>query len=425
MNAAVGPKKARKITDLLPENPDDLIQVKVAGGTLAFSQPAAFRTVEWLEEHGRCMDNIRVGASTIPDAGRGAFAKRKIKKGKIVTPLPLLQIPNSEILDTHPLYFTDQGDWARDHDEITGRQLLINYCLGHPSSTMMFYPTGGGGAAINHSDKPNAKMVWSDHPSNQKDWFDLDPMELVTPDHVYLGLLMEIVATEDIEEGQEIFIDYGKEWSDGKLCVCVSLLCVIIDSLISSCITFVVLSGIPSMPCYAKTTAWKEHVKAWDEAKKNGGIPEKWPARAVEMNDEYSTKPFKTEAELKEEPYPEGVAVVTFLMIAESSEGGTEDDPKVWSEPAGGTAYHSDNLFEPEVVGRVKIEDDNIAMPYNYTVRWTNNKGDHTFVKNIPHGALLFVDEPEMGDQFVENPFRHFIGIPDDIFPQGAWRNLQ
>jgi len=30
-------------------------------------------------------------------------------------------------------------------------------------------------------------------------------------------LVMEVVATEDIEGGQEVFIDYGKEWSEGEL----------------------------------------------------------------------------------------------------------------------------------------------------------------------------------------------------------------
>jgi len=143
------------------------------------------------------------------------------------------------------------------------------------------------------------------------------------------------------------------------------------------------------------------------------------------MNDEYRTKAYKTESELDEEPYPKGVALVAFLMIAESSETGTKEDPKHWSQPTGGTAYHSDNLFEPEVIDRVKLEDSSAAMPYNYTVRWTNNKGEHTFVKDVPHEAFLFVDEPETGDQFVENAFRHYIGIPDDVFPNGAWRNLE
>lgn len=218
MNAAVGMKKARKITSMLPENPDELVEVKVAGGTLAYSQPAAFRTLAWLEENGRCLDNIRAGPSMIPDAGRGAFATRAIKKGSVVTPAPLLHIPNGEVMNMHPLYYTEHGDWARESDEVVGRQLLVNYCYGHPSSSMLFYPVGSGAGLINHPPAgraANAKLAWSDHPSHRRDWFDVDPLDLLDEDHSYLGLMMEVVATEDIEEGQEIFIDYGKEWSEG------------------------------------------------------------------------------------------------------------------------------------------------------------------------------------------------------------------
>jgi len=103
----------------------------------------------------------------------------------------------------HPLYRGDNGEWGRESNEVTGMQLAVNYAYGHPSSSLLFYPTGGGAALINHSDKPNAEMVWSDHPSNQKDWFELDPMELVSPDNAYFGLMMEIVATKDIKEGEE------------------------------------------------------------------------------------------------------------------------------------------------------------------------------------------------------------------------------
>jgi len=167
-------------------------------------------------------------------------------------------------------------------------------------------------------------------------------------------------------------------------------------------------------------------VSEWNKAKKSGDVPEKWPLRAVDMNDEYRTKPYKTEAELEKEPYPDGVALVAFLMISETNEAGTREEPKIWSQPSDGTAFHADNIFEPMVVDRIEVEksgEDDLEPAYNYTVRWSNNKGEDTFVKNIPHRALFFVDEPETGDQFVPTAFRHYIGIPDEVFPKGAWRN--
>ena len=38
------------------------------------------------------MDNIKVGNSTNPDAGRGAFANRFIPQGGLVAPAPLIHI---------------------------------------------------------------------------------------------------------------------------------------------------------------------------------------------------------------------------------------------------------------------------------------------------------------------------------------------
>jgi len=35
----------------------------------------SIRDVTWLQEHGRCMDNIIDGIITVPYAGRGAFAR--------------------------------------------------------------------------------------------------------------------------------------------------------------------------------------------------------------------------------------------------------------------------------------------------------------------------------------------------------------
>lgn len=69
MGAAAGSAKGKKILDLLPSYPDSLSSVKESGGALAYSQPKSQRSAEWLQSHGRCIDNIRPGASKIPDAG--------------------------------------------------------------------------------------------------------------------------------------------------------------------------------------------------------------------------------------------------------------------------------------------------------------------------------------------------------------------
>eukprot|EP00978_Attheya_sp_CCMP212_P027367 scaffold91636_cov59-Attheya_sp.AAC.1 len=49
-------------------------------GSAKFLDQTSQRSISWLEENGRCLDNIRPGTSTNPMAGRGAFASRNMEK---------------------------------------------------------------------------------------------------------------------------------------------------------------------------------------------------------------------------------------------------------------------------------------------------------------------------------------------------------
>lgn len=68
------------------------------GGTQNRNYKRSIRSLEWLEEHGQCMDNIKPGNSKIPNAGRGAFATRFIPKGGLVSPAPLIHIKDKQEL---------------------------------------------------------------------------------------------------------------------------------------------------------------------------------------------------------------------------------------------------------------------------------------------------------------------------------------
>lgn len=59
----------------------------------ALLQRSASRSIQELSKKGRCLDNMRNGESTIPFAGRGAFATRPLKKGDIITGSPLVHVP--------------------------------------------------------------------------------------------------------------------------------------------------------------------------------------------------------------------------------------------------------------------------------------------------------------------------------------------
>jgi len=136
MKAAIGADKSRRVQTLLPPNPDDLYKIIEAGGSLKYSDPSVHRSQEWLEQYGLCIDNLRVGPSTIPNAGRGAFATRKIAAGGLVVPVPLTHVPDKTVLDMHALELNANGDLVRKSDEVVTQQLFLNYCFGHPDSSV-------------------------------------------------------------------------------------------------------------------------------------------------------------------------------------------------------------------------------------------------------------------------------------------------
>ena len=251
---------------------------------------------------------------------------------------------------------------------------------------MAFFPSGAVAAFINHSDEPNAKLVWSKHPNHQKMWLHLEPDVLLDKEHMSIGLLFEIVATREIAPGEEVFIDYGLEWK----------------------------------------AAYKKHADEWNAKIARGEINKEWPLRAVDMNAQYhNAEPFKTEAELLMDPYPaENVALKAFLYLDESDNAGTVADPKIWGGDRIESAYHHENLFDVTVLDRIHVENHSETAPYTYKVQWVNKLGQTTVVEGVPHDALVFLDKPGTSDQFQSNAFRHYIGIPDEIFPRGPWRNL-
>ena len=88
---------ATRLRGALPNTIADL-QRAAKIGSATHSLPNFIRTKEWLDANGKCMDNIRPGLSSIPQAGRGAFANRFVSAGNVVLPLPLIHL-NRSILD--------------------------------------------------------------------------------------------------------------------------------------------------------------------------------------------------------------------------------------------------------------------------------------------------------------------------------------
>ena len=74
-------------------------------GTADLSVPNKIRSMDWLKTNGMCVDNLVADKSRIIQAGHGAFATRRIKKGDIISPMPVVQIRREhlEIYDTNDL----------------------------------------------------------------------------------------------------------------------------------------------------------------------------------------------------------------------------------------------------------------------------------------------------------------------------------
>lgn len=61
-----------RVAFALPENVEDVKYVATVG-TARYSIPESIRSLEWLEENGVCLDNMRMGKSNIPYAGYGKY----------------------------------------------------------------------------------------------------------------------------------------------------------------------------------------------------------------------------------------------------------------------------------------------------------------------------------------------------------------
>ncbi|KAL7528329.1 hypothetical protein ACHAXR_002382, partial [Thalassiosira sp. AJA248-18] len=164
-----------------------------------------------------CVDKVRSGPSTAI-GGQGLFARRPISKGgdSIIISSPLVPIHRKEMFgdgtgNTAPAGFNSY-------------QLVLNYAIGHPESDLLLLPYGPLVSYINHpppGKEANAIIKW--HSTEGKntssrrqqyhhpELFDLNANE-VSETHGK-GLMIDIVALNNIEIDEEIYIDYGEVWS--------------------------------------------------------------------------------------------------------------------------------------------------------------------------------------------------------------------
>ena len=435
----------------------------------------SIKSLDWLEQHGTCMDNIRDGISTIPHAGRGAFATRPITKGTILAPAPLIHISNSTILTIPriPIHVGGEDEGESDAQQspppppryVVGQkqQLILNYCFGHAESTLLLCPYGVLTWLINHSyDNANTKIVWSNDESQRHlEWFDMPISKWGTTMHN--GLSLEYVATRDIQEGEEITINYGIEWD----------------------------------------TSWKQHVHNFYynrsmEERRDHYIP------AFELNEFLLDNTLEQvihyydddigssnnnsigRQELKEgqqQQFDNKLLADRQLLLHQQRKFCELDSVilKIRYEyiGLGGYYYHDDSraddngevsdgglecriILYPTISQSQSVDDDDANERYVVQVIWPesgaagryyydNNTGEQLVIDlntetstggegdaitttsvvvrdgpilfDVPRDAFYFVDEPFTRDHMQSWAFRHPMMIPDDMFPS-IWRNL-
>ena len=342
---------------LLPNDEDSMRNIIKLGGTSYQHYDRSIRSLKWLRQHGTCIDNIKDGISNIPHAGRGAFATRNIPSGSIVAPSPLIHIADRKVLDMPGV--NAKENFSPGSSPVR-RQLMLNYCFGHRLSTLLLCPYGVLTWLINHSKQsPNTKLQWSKN-MRHREWLERDIKDWV--DITHSGLSFDFVATRDIDEGEEILVDYGDEWE----------------------------------------LAWQEHTKSYVS-----GREEYLPA--FEMNEIVDLQ-LRTAAE---RPYElDGLVLkcrhdyLDFFDIG-SSESLDEED-----------SVYCRILHKVE-----KRHDSYLAQViWSGDSNETTTCDSGPILWDVPTDAFYFDDLPLSRDHQQPWAFRHEIAIPDELFPV-IWQN--
>jgi hypothetical protein len=350
-----------------------------------------------LHQHGRCIDHMRPGRSTLPQAGHGAFATRDLPKDTVITTSPLHHLPDSEFVHMYQFeYDKVHQRWNKnvDESETAGYQILLNYCYSHVETTLVLCTYGAGINYMNHATangskgavQANVKIQWAvDFPLAHQPAGLQEPVENLEWNYQpQFGF--DYIALTDIQEGDELFLDYGDEWDE----------------------------------------AWQDHVEHYQAA---GDHPEQYAAGAY-VNEHHGTMPVRTVEEMVFDPYPDHLQIRCHPKLRYYSDGTPLSEytwrTKDYGYPCRVTDRYLENNQEWYTV-QLEIrpdEEDDEDEEDEYHGSHRSKKGVTWVEKtDVPRSAINFFDKPGHTDMHLPNAFRHAIGIPDEMIPD-IWRNL-
>jgi len=351
---------------------EEVKQAANAGDIGIHLQANATRSIDWLNENGKCLDHIVNKRSTIDGAGAGGFAKRDLPKGTIVTGSPMLLFPNITWFNMYNYQDCPDGTMVRNMTGGPyGHQLLLNYCFSHPDSTAVLCPYGVGVNYINHSrTRANVKVQWAkDGMPGHRDEFFKVPLETVTDYSTKVAF--DYVATRDIAESEELFLDYGDIWEE----------------------------------------KWNELRDQWQNFDRADLESYK---SAREYNLIHENDYLLTLDELHEyNPYPDNLFTRCHGRLDDYTNvfNGTVEDLYDWYNN-----YGDNTGFPCEILER---SEDNQYYNVQYV---THEEGAAPkTISPVPREAIKFFDKPYTTDIHMVGAFRQPIGMPDDMLPE-AWR---
>lgn len=382
------PKTKAEFQEFMRDTTEDSLKYRVAERSL---EP---RSLQWVRENGMCMMNLFPGKSTLPFAGRGAFAQFPIKKGEIISPLPLLQLVERNF---------------------SQHEVLVNYCFRHKDSSMMLCPLSNA-ALLNHCSirtkqcgerGPNAAYRWaSKWDSTTATWRQLSLDEVASKRE--RGLSFEIVALRDILHGEEVFFDYGVEWEE----------------------------------------AWTRHVKNWSPPPKVDGFltAKKANENDKRILDEFMSGDLRKTVEhehlftacqywwddVDEHEFYSDTTIKDWKSLSDAeileryaddgeeySDGVAYSRHKYWRHWPCTVIRREENEGHDEDLYTVRIH----QSPFHDQTDWDKHNLPRILFGYHREGIHYFV-QPLKSDQHLPGVFRHPIGIRDDMIPDN-WKDLR
>ncbi|KAL3804966.1 hypothetical protein ACHAWO_012539 [Cyclotella atomus] len=369
-------------------------------GAAAYSMKDNKRTVEWIEENGMCVDTLVAAKSTIPQAGNGAFAKRAVSKDDIIVTTPVITMTLNQLKLREQVTGSDWNEYVIHG----GFQQILNYCYGAGESTLVFFPSAPVVNFINHGskEKANAEIRWSSTPHHKAEWLNAPLDEMKTK--IKSGLFFDIVATKDIQRGDEILLYYGQDWEE----------------------------------------SWNWHVKNFNS---EGNFTDtRDTPTALDYNSfKERDSIVRTSFELKTNPYHGQVTTRCFFNPPQDCEAPADPSKGVKCQVRSNhTNVNQGNMYHCDILSRFIGENGQHWYTANVTVKsFTNddkgdkkgpvkkgnNKGkggggreieEYYLVDFIPRYAIRFVDKPYTKDQYSKGAFRHPIGIGEGMMPEEA-----